>query len=422
MYPSPYQVYQCRACGSDELADLFSLGDQYVSDFVPEGRERDGPHCPIELCICQNCTLVQQRWTAQQDFMYTRHYWYRSGVTETMRAALEDVVVQASVSVQLHRDDVVLDIGSNDGTLLRHWNWVRPGLTTVGFEPASNLAAEGRQGIDCFINEFWTAHGYRRALGNRKAKVITACGMMYDLDDPLRFVSDVAECLADDGVFVAQLQCLKQTVALADVGNFCHEHLEFYSLHSLDLLYRAAGLEIFDVTENAVNGGSYRVFAKKAGAARLPGETQEAGHRFYKAVRTEAVMRLSCENTYHALYSRMCHTRDECVRYVRKAAGDGKAVWVYGASTKGNTILQFYGLGPDVICGAADRSPEKIGKVTAGTGIKIYGEDEARAARPDYFLVLPYAFIDEFVAREANQDWRAKGGKFLVPLPEFRVL
>lgn len=420
----------CRVCHSPDLTPLFSLGEQVVSDFVDDPRK--GNRVPIDLELCRRCTLVQAKHTAPSDFLYTRHYWYRSSTTTTMREALLDVVHAAVEVVNLQPGDVVLDIGSNDGTLLRHYKESpyfpqARGVVTVGVEPARNMAAEGAKGIDILYGDFWPCSD--EFMGNvleNECKIITACGMFYDLDDPHPFVAGVAKALHPEGVFVAQLQCLKQTVELGDVGNFAHEHLEFYSLKSLQFLLREHGLGIFNIDENAVNGGSYRLFVCHRGAKINvdPG----AARRVVEAFGREAAMKLDDPTTYAAFFQRIEWNRVECMKFVTREVGRGKSVWVYGASTKGNVILQWYGLdhydvrGRTLITGAADRSPEKWGLFTVGTGIPIMSEDYARSQNPDYFLVLPYAFRAEFIEREKNQEWRKRGGKFLFPLPQFEVM
>lgn len=430
----------CRCCRSADLTPLFSLGEQWVSDFpVPAANVmakdfvRENPcafrrEVEIALDLCNRCTLVQQRFTAPQDFLYTRHYWYRSGTTDTMRRQLEDVVRAAwdASTTTLANGDVWLDIGANDGTLLSSVGERYPGVVRVGVEPASNLADECRKHCDVFVGDFWSAKVYfvKAAIesqrvkaglndfGTKLAKVVTACGMFYDLDDPNAFVRDVAAVLHPDGVFVAQLQCLAQTVRLGDVGNLAHEHLEFYSLESLLALFGRHGLQVYRVEENAVNGGSYRLYARHA-----RGQLQERSVTEF--LRAETLEGLADPMRYARLYRQFEVQRTACRMFVRTARDEGKKVWVYGASTKGNVILQYYGLGPDEIVAAADRSPEKWGRTTSN-GVPIVSEDEFRKAAPDYALVLPYSFINEFKEREAA--WLRGGGRFLVPLPEFRVV
>lgn len=413
----------CRACGSKTLTELLTLGQQLVSDFVPADRVTRGHCVPITLVQCISCTLVQQKYTAPQDFMYTRHYWYRSGTTQTMRDALEDVVYSALKRVQLEKGDIVLDIGSNDGTLLRAYP--NCGVIRVGVEPATNLQEEGKNGVDLLINDFWSFDSYQEHLldncvdrddyrNNIRAKIVTACGMFYDLPDPNQFIGDIAKVLHPDGVFVAQLMCARQTYQLGDAGNLAHEHLEFYTLMSLRYLFAKHGLKICDIEENNVNGGSYRLYVKHESAKVSQSELDRVEAAF------AAESPLLVAETWRGWYERVRSNRDLCVNFIHREVDAGKTVWVYGASTKGNVILQWYGLDSNVIQGACDKSPEKQGLFTVGTGIPIVSESAMRAKNPDYCLLLPYTFLDEFVRRETV--WRSGGGKFIVPLPSFRIV
>ncbi len=395
--------HECRLCGAAELAPVFSLGSQYVNDFVPKERVGSGIRAPLDLVSCRRCSLIQLKHTAPQELLYSRFYWYRSGVTETMRKALRDITATVESLVELAPGDVVLDIGANDGTLLA--SYAQPGLCRVGCEPANNLIEQLRGNADHVIHDFWTYESFERLMREQqlpKAKVVTAIGMFYDLENPNQFIRDIQRSLAPDGVFVAQLMCLASMLEKNDLGNICHEHIEYYSLQSLKYLFESNGLEIFKIEENDVNGGSYRVFGR---------QHRNSGMPLDERITNDDLL---------AFKARIDHNRDLCMNFIREEVARGKKVYVYGASTKGNVILQYYGLDTSLITAAAERSPEKWGKYTIGSWIPIVSEEEARAAQPDYFLVLPWAFFDEMYARE--HAWRARGGKFIVPLPEFRVV
>lgn len=393
----------CRLCGSRQLKDIFSLGDQYVNDFVSEDKIGQGVHAPLDLILCEDCTLLQLRHTAPQELLYSRYYWYRSGVTHTMREALRDITAQSEQMVELRPGDVVLDIGANDGTLLASYQ--TPEIQRVGCEPANNLVEQLRENADWVMHDFWDYERYRKLAQSwqiARPKVITAIGMFYDLEEPNKFIADATSALAEDGIFVAQLMCLKSMVEKNDIGNICHEHLEYYSLASLKHLFEKNGMEIFKIEENEINGGSLRIFARHLNQGSMP-----------------LVEEYSLDDIL-AFARRIENNRKACVDFIKSETAKGKTVYVYGASTKGNVILQYYGLDHTIITAASERSPEKWGKYTIGTWIPIVSEEAARQEQPDYFLVLPWAFFDEFYDRE--RAWRDKGGKFIVPLPEFRVV
>lgn len=393
----------CRLCGSSTLREVHSFGEQYISDFVDASRVGQGLKAPLDLVLCDRCSLLQLRHTAPQELLYARFYWYRSGVTDTMRRALRDITENLEKLVTLRPGDVVLDIGANDGTLLS--TYATPGLVRVGCEPANNLVDQLAKHADVVMHDFWNYDNYRNLAQKHhfgKAKAITAIGMFYDLEDPNQFIRDAQRALAPDGVFVAQLMCLASMLKKNDLGNICHEHLEYYSLESLRYLFETNGLEIFKIEENDVNGGSYRIYARHYKGTGIPFD-----EKFTLSDMLDFVNRID-EN------------KKKCVDFIRQEVSKGKSVMVYGASTKGNAILQYYGLDHTLIAAAAERSPEKWGKYTIGTWIPIISEEEARRRKPDYFLVLPWAFFNEFYERE--KEWRAGGGKFIVPLPDFRVV
>lgn len=401
--PAVVEHNKCRLCGAPDMQFLFSVGDQYINDFVPKERIGKGLKAPLDLVMCDKCTLIQLKHTAPQELLYSRFYWYRSGVTETMRNALRNVSEAIEEIVDLKAGDVVLDIGANDGTLLATYS--TPGLVLAGCEPADNLVGELQKVTPHAMHDFWSHESYMdhaKKWGVGKAKVVTALGMFYDLEEPNKFIGDIAKSMAPGGIFVAQLMCLASMLKQNDLGNICHEHIEFYSLDSLRYLFENNGLEIFKVEENYVNGGSYRIFAR---------HFDKGSMKFDEQLGVEDVM---------AFKARLEDNRDKCVKFIEQEVAKGKTVHVYGASTKGNVILQYYGLDTKLITAAAERSPEKWGKYTVGSWIPIISEEDSRAAQPDYYLVLPWAFFDEFYKREA--DWRAKGGKFIVPLPEFRLV
>lgn len=419
-------ITSCRVCKHGELEPLFGLGDQYVNAFPLPGEDH-GPRVPIDLVYCPRCSLVQQLHTAEPKLLYQSGYWYRSGTTRSMREALASVVNEASRRIGLAPKDVVLDIGSNDGTLLREWRKQHPAVVTVGVDPGEEFASEEcREGVDVFIKGFWgtedCAWSYRDLVEEKaeatKAKVVTALGMFYDLEDPNQFVADIAKVLHPDGVCISQLMCLRNMLRTCDVGNLCHEHLEFYTLKSLDTLFENNGLELYDLETNNVNGESYRLYIRHRRDRGVG--VRSASHALDWARHLENGLdwRLCCKQ----FADRINRMRTQVRSYVHREKTCGRNTWILGASTKGNTIMQTLGLTDKDIVGASERTPAKWGRVMVGSNIPIVSEEEARKADPSNFLVLPYAFINEIMDREKDQGWRRRGGKFVVPLPEFKVL
>ena len=387
----------CRLCKSPLSDTLISLGNQYVNDF-PSSKEEKGRNgkCPLDLVYCENCDLYQLRHTAPQELLYSKHYWYKSSINDTIKKDLKEISEVAKNYTNIKSNQVFLDIGANDGTLLSN---LRKNCITVGCEPANNLEKDLKNNCDYQINDFWNKENYFK-LGIDKAKVITAIGMFYDMEDPNQFINDAKEVLSEDGIFIAQLMTLKPMLENKDLGNICHEHLEYYTYKSLKYLFETNGLEIFKIEENKINGGSYRIFARHF----LKGSIE-----FKENITKEDVVKF---------LSDIDKIKEATVNLLRDLKNSGKNIYAYGASTKGNVILQYFGLTNDDIIAVADKNPQKYGLNTL-TDIPIISEEEARK-ESDVFFILPYGFTDEFILRE--QQWIKNGGTLISPLPYLRVI
>lgn len=382
-----------------------SLGDQYVSDFVKN--QGGGLIAPLSLVLCEDCNLLQLEHTVRRELIY-RQYWYMSGINKTMKAALKDVVDSARRFVTVKAGDIVVDIGCNDGTLLQ--NYERD-LTRVGFEPATNLVENAKKVTHLIVNDFFSAENYFR-LVREKARIVTAIAMFYDLDEPNSFVKDVKTILAEDGVFLIQMNYLGDMIERSTFDNIGHEHLEYYSLTNLKPLLERNGLMPFDVEFNEINGGSFRIYIQHQGGQYSTSE------RISETLQKEAV---SLSTLAYADFARQTERiKRTLLNFITAERAKGKTIYVYGASNRGNTILQYFGLDHTVITAAAERNPNKWGFKTIGTGIPIISEEEARSQKPDYFLILPYAALSEFLGRE--KEYFASGGKFIVPLPVPRLI
>ncbi len=415
------QRTMCRISG-EPLIELFSLGDLYVSDFLPPDTKPHSGKVPLTMCLAPTSGLVQLAHTASQDDMY-RHYWYRSGTNESMVEELKQIATSTARLMRLQKDDVFVDIACNDGTLL---SFIDPSVTRVGFDPAHNTYAEADQRrFDLFVNDYFSAKAYKASsLGTRKAKVITTIAMFYDLEDPHAFVKDVKEILDDNGLWVVQMSYLPLMLKQLAFDNICHEHLEYYSLEAMKYLLDMHELEIVDCQLNDVNGGSFRVYIRKRGADPAAFATAPyrdvAEYRVQSILAYEKVLNLKDPQTYIDFYNKSCDLRDQTLGFMKGEKAKGKTIWAYGASTKGNTLLQWWGIDNTLIDGIAERQPMKYGLKTVGTNIPIYSDEDMRAAKPDYLLVLPWHFIESFVRRE--KEFLDRGGKFIVPCPRFEVI
>ena len=397
------KIKHCLLCKNKKLKNIFSLGNFFVSNFVKKSEVNKGIRAPLNLIYCSNCSLIQLSHIAPQELMYKRFYWYRSSVTKTMRDGLKDIYKKSLNYVSLKKNDVVLDIGANDGTLLNYYK--KNKYQTIGCEPAKNLKKHLKKNCHYILDDFWSIKKLKKILIKNKLnkpKIITAIGMFYDLEKPNKFIEDASLALDDKGIFIAQLMCLKSMIEKNDIGNICHEHIEFYSLKSLKFLFEKNGLEIFKIEENDINGGSYRIYCKKfkKGSIKL---------------KSENVLKL-----IKGYVKRVKQNKKMTVKFINEKIRKGKKIFLYGASTKGNTVLQYYDLNHKKIPFAAERSPEKWGKYTIGTGIKIITEKMARSLNPHYFFVTPWGFMKEFILRE--RKWLKNGGTFIVPFPKFKLI
>ncbi len=378
----------CRVC-KGILKVALSLGSIAPSAFVADAAVDS---YPLQLCNCEACGLIQLSLTLDADASY-RQYWYKSALNKTMVVALHDVVQDALRHVQLNTGDVVCDIGCNDGTLL---SMIPPDIVRVGFDPALNLADAARQHCSFFVNDYFSLGDFPI---NRRAKLITSVAMLYDVQDPDPFVADIAEILHRDGIWVVQMMDLQAMLEQNAFDNICFEHLVYYSLAHLQDLIRPLGLTIFNYSRNAVNGGSLRAMIC------------HDGKRAPVCIPDNMLGPVALQS----FAERVDQHKQKTVDFIKTEVAAGKRIYALGASTKGNTLLQYYGLDSSLITKAADVNPDKWGLKTVGSGIPIADERECLAEQPDYFLVLPWHFLDDFVKR--HSDYFTRGGQFIVPLP-----
>jgi hypothetical protein len=357
------------------------------------------------------CGLVQIKHTVPGAILY-QSYWYRSGVNQTMTRNLHGIASAVESLTGLAAGDLVVDIGCNDGTLFD--GYVTRDLRFLGFDPSDVTRYAVEKGYEV-VRDFFSARSLRQRYLDRRAKVITSIAMFYDLEDPAAFVRDVADSLAEDGVWVMELHYLPLMLQQNAFDVIVHEHLEYYSLAVLERLFAEAGLEVIDAELNDINGGSIRLFISHAGRRE---QSAEAEQRLQDLRVREFEMALDSPTPYEAFARNVERVGEDLRGLCESIVADGKSIHIYGASTKGNTILQYAELDSRLIPYAADRNPDKWGSATR-TGIPVISEEESRAMRPDYYLVLPWHFLDEFMQRE--RDYLAGGGSFIIPLPEVRV-
>lgn len=415
------------------MKELFSLGKLYPSDFLKPGEE---PRCPpVEMKLMQDENgLVRLEKTAPAAAMYGR-YWYRSGINATMRMELQDIVDSIvkvyGNAIDLSANEIWLDIACNDGTLLSK---VPQGMWTIGIDPADDSYKKEAENHGHIIQDYFSAEVFKKhvILSDVKVKVITSIAMFYDLEDPVTFIKDVHEVLHDDGLWVMQLSYTPLMLQQLAFDNICHEHIYYYDLMNLAALLETNGFKVMDCQLNDVNGGSFRLYIMKAEADFSKFRTQPyrdvCQYRMNSILshedQTDAYQRPDYDEIvfqkWKEFFQRIKKLKKQTVDFITKAKSEGKTIWGYGASTKGNTLLQYFGLDNTLIDGIAERSEYKFGLRTVGTNIPIFSEADMRKAKPDYLLVLPWHFINEFVERE--KDFLNAGGKFIVPCPKFQII
>ncbi len=404
------------------MKKLFSLGELYVSDFIKQDEEaRAGKH-DLTLMIDGRYGAARLEKCTPIHSMFGK-YWYRSGVNSTMKKELFDIVENIKKVQKLEKNDLWLDIACNDGTLL---SYVGQHINKLGIDPAEDsFAVESRLVADDIIQDYFTLESFNRSkFKSKKAKVITCIAMFYDLDEPIDFLNDVKEVLDDDGLFVIQMSYTPLMIKQLAFDNICHEHVYYWSLNSLEKLMIEAGLKIVDCQLNDVNGGSFRVYIKKEDSDITKFATRP--YRDVCDVRIESIRQweqtqyLDSTKTWLDFYQGIENLKKQTVDFIKEEKLKGKTICGYGASTKGNTLLQYFGLDNTLIDAIAERSPYKFGHKTIGTNIPILSEDDVRKMKPDYMLVLPWHFISEFTERE--KEYLNGGGKFIVPCPKFEII
>jgi hypothetical protein len=357
--------------------------------------------------------LLQLKHSYDPGEMYGLNYGYRSGLNQSMARHLTAKVRSLERLLPLAPGDLVVDIGSNDATLLKAYR--QTGLRRLGIDPTGQKFNDLYSGGIDLIPDFFSASVFRARYGSDKARIITSIAMFYDLEAPLEFIRQVAEVLAKDGIWHFEQSYMPSMLRMNSYDTICHEHLEYYSLRPVRDMLEQCGLQLVDVQMNAVNGGSFAVTAAPAGS-----ELQSNQSVIDWLLDQEERMGLHTPRPFREFEERVFEHRADLQRLLKALNADGKRVLGYGASTKGNVLLQFCGFSERDIPAIAEVNPDKLGCYTPGTGIPIVSEAEAKSMRPDYFLVLPWHFKDSILARE--DEYITAGGKMIFPLPEIEIV
>lgn len=410
--------YKKSVVSGATLKPLFSVGALYVSDFLKENEKPKGPPCEMELGFDPVSKAVQLTKQPDASLMWGSMYYYRSAVNPAMRSALEDLAYKTCVSVpEKNKKSIYLDIASNDGYLLSVLDPNK--YLRVGIDPSDY--PEAYHNGDVIIRDYFSAKAFNDA-GFKSAARISCAACFYDLSNPEEILKDIHKILEDDGLFTLQVSYTPANIMQTELGVICHEHLCYYNLTSLKWLMDKTGFVIRDIELNDVNGGSIRLYLQKDTA---PDNYLTAAHRDICKIRVNSLLEWEEKNgfnneaVYKDFYKRILKLKKQTVGHIKKVRAEGKKVWGYGASTKGNTLLQMFGLDNKLIDGIAEKQEYKWGRRTVGTNIPIFSEAEMRKVQPDYLLILPWFFRQTFIERE--QEYLKKGGVMIFPAPEFSL-
>ena len=405
-------LQKCRICGNSDLVDVIDLGTQSLTGIFPQSKQQPITRGPLRLAKCVGgtdaCGLLQLRHSYDLHELYGANYGYRSGLNSSMVNHLHGKVKKILKSIELQRDDLVIDIGSNDSTTLQAYppnEFLLVGIDPTGAKFQSYYPSHVR-----LLSDFFSLELVRKHFGNQQAKVVTSLSMFYDLEQPLAFMREVCDVLDDRGIWVFEQSYMPTMLALDSYDTICHEHLEYYGLKQVKWMADRAGLRIIDIELNDINGGSFSVTVAKE---RAP---YAAAPNLAALLDAEVRSGLDRLEPYLAFSKRVERLRTELREFLGRAKREGKTVYGLGASTKGNVILQYCGITAADLPLIGEVNSDKVGCFTPGTLIPICPETELLARKPDYLLVLPWHFRKFFLASS-----RLKGRTLVFPLSRLEI-
>lgn len=404
------------------MKKLLEIGNHYVSDFIKnESDYTNRKKYSLDVYLDETIGAARLKEMAPPDSMWGQ-YWYRSGINATMTKELGNIVTEITSRIKYNQDDIWLDIACNDGTLLKQ---IPNEFIKLGIDPCDDSFYKEASQYGVIVQDYFSYNAYQKTgYGNKKAKVITTIAMFYDLDDANPFIEDINKVLDNNGLWVIQLSYTPLMLQQLAFDNICHEHIYYHSLNSIKNLITPHNLKIVDASLNDVNGGSIRIYMQK----NIAKESSFATGPLRDVCNFRVQSLLEYENTkfdiskpevWEEFNKKITTLKEQTVNFIKEEKAKGKIICGYGASTKGNTLLQWFGLDHTLIDAIAERSPYKFGLKTIGTDIPIKSEEEVRTMNPDYMLILPWHFISEFIQRE--DEFLSKGGKFIIPCPKFEI-
>ncbi len=406
------EIKHCRISGSGNLVNVLSLGEQYLTGVFPASKDQPVTKGPVDMVWCPDSGLVQMKQSYSLDEMYGDNYGYRSGLNQSMVNHLQNKVNGLLRKVRTSPNDIILDIGSNDATSLKCYP---AHFRRIGIDPTGNKFKEYYPADISLVPDFFTAENFRKIFPVEKATIVTSIAMFYDLEDPVTFAADIESVLADEGIWHFEQSYLPSMLRTNSYDTICQEHLEYYSLIAVKYILDKTNLKIIDIELNDINGGSFAVTATKKDSKHVQNTAVISW-----MLEEEEKMGLKTEKPYREFAQRVQEHRTSLVSLLDKLKNDGKKIIGYGASTKGNVLLQYCRIGTQYLDCIAEVNEQKFGAYTPGTLIPIVSEVEAKAMKPDYLFVLPWHFKNNILGRETA--YRAAGGKFIFPLPFIEIV
>ena len=405
------KIKKCRNCNSTELKFLFTLGNFAFTGKFPSKFQKI-PKAELTLVMCYKCKLVQLDRNFNRNYLYGKDYGYRTGMNKTMTNHVETVVKDILSKINLNTNDAVLDIASNDGTLLKFY--LNKAIIKVGVDPLIAKYKKLYKKIDYKLSGFFSAKIIPNNLKKKKFKIITALSMFYDLPKPNNFLNDVKKILHKDGIFVLEHADLYSIYKNNVFDTICHEHLEYYSSSVIFDMLKKHNLEVFDHNYNEINGGSSQYFI-----CHKNSKYKINYKRINKVRSLEKKTKLFSIITFKRFHGKINEIKKKLNLKINEIIKKKQTIHGYGASTKGNVLLQYLNINDHKVKYIAERNPKKYNKFTPGTKIKIISEMLSRKKNPNYYLVLPWHFKKEILLRE--KKIRDKGCKFIFPLPKLHI-
>ncbi len=406
------KIHKCRSCKSKKLKKAFNLGNQYLTGVFPANKKQSVTRGHLSLVICENCSLLQLEHSFDTSEMYGDNYGYMSSLNQAMFDHLKNKVTKLKSKINLKTKDIIIDIGSNDGTFLGFFD---KKFKLIGVDPTIKKFHKFYKKNIIKIPDFYSKQSVSQSLQKKKAKLITSISMFYDLPDPIKFVEDIYDCLDNNGLWHLEQSYMPAMIKNISYDTICHEHLEYYSLKSIKYIMDKVGFKIIDIEFNEINGGSFALTAAKKNSI-----FEEDKKTVQWLLEKEEILHYNEIETHKEFYKKCLKQKILLTNLLKNLKDMKKKVFGYGASTKGNVILQFCNIDQNLLPYIGEVNKYKFNKYTPGSKIKIISEKKLKKLNPDYLLVLPWHFKNFIIKKE--KKFLSKGGKLIFPLPDIEII